>query len=65
MNKIEEIELDVHRNQIIADMKNLVEKYRAIFGWDIPDIDQKAADKLILDAIRKEMDNIEKQLLGK
>jgi hypothetical protein len=65
MAKIEEIELDAHRGHIIADMKNLVEKYRAIFGWDVPDIDQSAADKLILAAIRKELDNIEKQLLGK
>jgi len=57
--------LAAHRSQIIADIKNLVDKYRAIFGWDIPDIDQKAADKLILAAIRKELDNIEKELLSK
>jgi len=65
MNNIEEIELAAHRSQIIADIKNLVDKYRAIFGWDIPDIDQKAADKLILAAIRKELDNIEIDLLSK
>ena len=65
MAKIEEIELDAHRNQIIADMKSLVDKYRAIFGWDIPDIDQRAADKLIFSAIRKELDNIEKDLQSK
>ena len=65
MAKIEEIELDAHRKQITADMKSLVDKYRAIFGWDIPDIDQKGADKLILTAIRKELDNIEKELLDK
>jgi len=28
--------------------KNLVGKYRAIFDWDVPDIDQIAAEKLIL-----------------
>jgi len=65
MTKIEEIELDAHRNQIIVDMKSLVDKYRAIFGWDIPDIDQKVADKLIFTAIRKELDNIEKELQNK
>jgi hypothetical protein len=65
MNNIEEIELDAHRSQIVADIKSLVDKYRAIFGWDIPDIDQKAADKLILAAFRKELDNIENKLLGK
>ena len=65
MDKIEEIELSAHRSQIVSDIKSLVEKYRAIFGWDIPDIDQKEADKLILAAIRKELDSIEKNLLGK
>ena len=65
MSKIEEVELDAHRSQIVADMKGLVQKYRAIFGWDIPDIDQKSADKLILGAIRKELERIEKELLGK
>jgi len=64
MSNIEQIELDAHRGQVVADIKNLVDKYRAIFGWDIPDIDQKSADKLILSAIRKELDNIEKQLMG-
>ena len=65
MDKIEEIELKAHRNQIIADIKGLVDKYRAIFGWDIPDIDQKAADRLIFSAIRKELDSIEKELQSK
>jgi hypothetical protein len=33
--------------------RRLVEKYRAIFDWDVPDIDQNAADKLILVEVRK------------
>ena len=48
MVKIEERELEGHRDAIIADVKKLVEKYRAIFDWDVPDIDQTVADKLIL-----------------
>jgi len=59
MDKIERIELDQHRNQIIADVKRMVEKYRAIFDWDVPDINQGLADKLILAAIRNALDNIE------
>ena len=39
MAKIEEIELEAHRGQIDADVKRLVEKYRAIFDWDVPEID--------------------------
>ena len=64
MEKIEQIELDGHRSEIIADMKSLVEKYRAIFDWDVPEIDQNVADKLILMEMRKVLDDIEKELLG-
>ena len=64
MAKIEERELEGHRDQIIADVKKLVEKYRAIFDWDVPDIDQAAADKLIVTEVRKALDELERKLLG-
>jgi len=62
--RIEEKELEGHRDQIIADVKHLVEKYRAIFDWDVPDIDQAVADKLILIEVRKALDELEQKLLG-
>jgi hypothetical protein len=62
--KIEEKELEGHRDQIITDVKQLVEKYRAIFDWDVPDIDQTVADKLILTEVRKALNEIEHNLLG-
>lgn len=58
MKKMEQLELDAHRNDIAADMQGLLEKYRTIFGWDIPEIDQKNADKLILAAMHKALDDI-------
>ena len=64
MPKLEDIELAGHRDQIIADVKRLVEKYRAIFDWDVPEIDQAAADKLILREIGKALDEIERKLLA-
>ena len=64
MATIEQKELEGHRGEIIADMKKVVEKYRAIFDWDVPEIDQNVADKLILVEMRKALDDIEKQLLG-
>lgn len=64
MDKIEQIELDRHRRDIIADVKKVVEKYRAIFDWDVPDIDSALADRLILTEIRKALDDIEKELAG-
>ena len=59
MAKIEQIELERHREQLTGDVKALVEKYRAIFGWDVPDVNEAVADKLILGAIRHALDGIE------
>ena len=61
---IEERELEGHRADIIADVKKLVEKYRKIFDWDVPDIDQAVADKLILSEVRKALGELEDKLLG-
>jgi hypothetical protein len=63
MPGIEQKELDGHRAQIISDVRKLVDKYRAIFDWDVPDIDQRLADKLILTAVRKAIDDVEAGLL--
>ena len=62
MAKIEQLELDAHRAQLVSDVKRLVEKYRAIFDWDVPEVDQAGADKLILAAIRNALEDIEKDL---
>ena len=48
MPKLEQFELEAHRGEIVRDVRHLVEKYRAVFDWDVPDIDQAAADRLIL-----------------
>lgn len=63
MARIEQIELDGHRDEIIADVNELVEKYRAIFDWDVPDVDQNVADRLILSEVRKALDAVEAKLL--
>jgi hypothetical protein len=63
MEKIEQLELNKRRSKIIADVESLVEKYRSIFAWDVPDIDEKLVDKLILMEVRKALDHIEKELL--
>ena len=64
MARIEERELEGHRAEIIADVEKMVEKYRKIFDWDVPDIDQAAADRLILLEVHKALDELEKKLLG-
>jgi hypothetical protein len=62
MKKMEQLEMEEYRSEIVADIRSLVEKYRRIFGWDIPEIDQHAVDKLILAAMRKALEDIETKL---
>lgn len=64
MPQIEQLEMDADRKQLIADVQALVEKYRAIFDWDVPDIDQRAADALILQEFSKALEQIKQHLLG-
>lgn len=52
MSSVEEIELERHRKQMLHDMHALVEKYRAIFDWDVPGVNQAVADKLIMQAMQ-------------
>jgi len=59
MTDIEKLELAAYRNDIIEDVNNLIEKYRAIFGWDVPDIDENVANRLILNEVRQALDDIQ------
>lgn len=58
MKEMEQLELDAYRDELAGDLSELFDKYRRIFGWDIPEIDQKAADKLILAAMHRALDEI-------
>ncbi|UCX04563.1 hypothetical protein [Shewanella glacialimarina] len=61
MAEIEKVELAAHRSDIIEDVNNLIEKYRAIFGWDVPDIDENLANRLILNEVRQAIDDIQNE----
>ncbi len=64
MAKMEKIELERHREQLTDDVKGLVDKYRSIFEWDVPEVDEAAVDRLILGAIRQALDGVEQSLSG-
>ena len=64
MANIEQAELAAQHQHLVRDVRSLVEKYRAIFGWNVPDIDQAAADRLILAEVRKALGELEHRLLG-
>ena len=51
MPKLEQFEIEAHRGEIVRDVRHLVETYRAVFDWDVPDIDQAAADRLMTEVV--------------
>ena len=51
--------MDAHRLELVADLKGLVEKYRSIFEWDVPEVDVALADRLILQALQQALDDID------
>jgi hypothetical protein len=65
MAQMEQLELDARRGQLVADVQALVERYRSIFEWDIPEIDQIQSDRLILQALRDALEGVEKSLATK
>ena len=59
MTQMEQLEMNAHSAQLSSDLKALVEKYRAIFDWDVPEVDETYSDRLILKALRQALDDIE------
>jgi hypothetical protein len=62
MPSIEKRELEAHRAQLEADVTELVDKYLTIAEWDVPDIDEPLAHRLITAAIRQALDQVEQGL---
>ncbi len=60
MPRMEKIELQRHRSEIVADLTKLIEHWRAVFDWDVPEIDQAYADTLIVTEVRAALDQIER-----
>jgi hypothetical protein len=60
--RLEHAELEAHGAQIQADVRHLVAKYLAIAEWDVPEIDEPLAIRLIVAALRQALDRIEKAL---
>ncbi|MDD4928292.1 MAG: hypothetical protein PHP85_03315 [Gallionella sp.] len=64
MGKVDPLQLQARHREIVADMRKVFEKYLRIFDLDIPEIDERAADQLIVAQMRKALDDIENELLS-
>ena len=56
---IEDIEMSKQRPSLDKDVNKLVDKYIKIMDWDVPDIDEPKARRLILDEIKQSISRFE------
>jgi hypothetical protein len=61
MATIEEIEMGRYAQELEDDVRHLVRKYSRIMAWDIPDLDEQAARRLILAALRSSVTRVESE----
>jgi hypothetical protein len=59
MATIEEVEMGRYANELEDDVRHLVKKYCRIMGWDVPELDEQAARRLIIEALRASVDRVE------
>jgi hypothetical protein len=64
MTDIQELEIGRYYSELKDDVHGLVDKYLRIADWDIPDNDEEKTLKLIISAVRKALDDVEKNWNG-
>jgi hypothetical protein len=52
MAELEEIEMSRYRDELAHDLRHLVKKYCRIMAWEVPELDETRANRLIVDAMR-------------
>lgn len=53
MPDLEEIDIARYRAEIARDMTHLVGKYCRILGWEIPEVDDQEAKRVVLQAMQE------------
>jgi len=60
MSESQEIEIQRYHKELVKDVASLVDKYRRIMEWDIPESNEDEGDKLIFKAIQDALDALKK-----
>ncbi len=56
MSESQKIEIQRYHKELVKDVASLVDKYRRIMEWDIPESNESEGDKLIFKAIQDALD---------
>ncbi len=61
MSQMQDIEINRYHDRIVKDMRHLIERYREIMAWDVPENDPIEADRLIFKAVHAALSKIENE----
>ena len=61
MSQMQEIEINRYHGRIVKDLHHLIERYREIMAWDVPENDPIEADRLIFNAVHVALSEIENE----
>jgi hypothetical protein len=61
MTSPENIQMDRYNSELEDDIRHILKKYSRIMGWGIPELDEAAARRLILEAMHRALAKVEKE----
>jgi len=56
-------ELESRYNEIKSEIKAIYVANSHITGWDVPEVDENEASKMLLDIMQKALDEVKKEVL--
>ena len=59
MTSVEKIELARYYSELEDDLRHMVKKYCRIMGWEVPELDEQEARKLLFSAIHDALAKVE------
>ncbi len=64
MSDMQQIEINHYHDEIVDDVRHLIEKYRKAMDWDIPENDDEKSDQVVLAAIEAALASVKKDILA-
>jgi hypothetical protein len=59
MPNLEQLEITRYQNELVDDVRHLVKKYCRIMAWEVPELDEAEARRLIFDALKGALAEVE------
>jgi len=61
MPNLEQLEITRYQNELVDDVRHLVKKYCRIMAWEVPELDEAEARRLIFDALKGALAEVENE----